>query len=252
MAAGMAAGGLRPYFAVYTSFFQRSHDQLIHDVCMQQLPVTFLLDRAGLVGEDGSTHHGIFDFAQVLPIPGLTVLAPKDIHELRQMIRWSATSDSPVVIRYGRQSIDLTPEYGSEETFVPGHWQKLNEGSDCTLLAVGSMVQVAIQTREYLSCHGINASVVNCSSLRPMDLETLKQLSSSPCITMEEHVLNGGFGSAVAEACRQEEIPSPVLTFGIPNTYVQHGRHDQLMKYLGLAPKQIAMRIIKYLEDRHE
>ncbi len=251
MAAGMAAGGLKPYFAVYASFFQRSFDQMIHDVCMQHLPVTFLLDRAGLVGEDGATHHGVYDMASMLPIPGITILAPRDLSELQCMIRWSGTFAAPLAIRYGRQSVDLSEHYPCK-AYTLGKWEQMEAGGDCVLLAVGSMVEAALEVRELLAKHHIDAEVVNCSTVKPMDEDMLRQLTSKPMITMEEHVLAGGFGSAVSSFCVSEELPGPMMSFGIPDMYVQHGRREQLLKYLGLTPRQMAQRICITLEEREE
>ncbi|MGN1019234.1 MAG: transketolase C-terminal domain-containing protein, partial [Aristaeellaceae bacterium] len=242
LAAGLAAGGMKPYFAVYASFFQRSFDQMIHDVCMQKLPVTFLLDRAGLVGEDGATHHGVFDLASMLPVPNLTVLAPRDIAELKAMIRWTAAFDGPCAIRYGRIPVDMGGEYPCER-FTCGKWETLREGGDCALLAVGSMVAPALETAELLARKGIDAMVVNCSTVKPLDEDALYRLDGIPLFTLEEHVLTGGFGSAVCACCVGNDLPVPLITFGVPNTFVQHGRHDQLMKYLGLQPRQMAQRI---------
>lgn len=242
LAAGLAAGGMKPYFAVYASFFQRSFDQMIHDVCMQKLPVTFLLDRAGLVGEDGATHHGVFDLASMLPVPNLTVLAPRDLAELKAMIRWTANYDGPCAIRYGRKPVDLSETYPCEG-FTCGRWETLREGTDCALLAVGSMVAPALETAELLAKKGVNTAVVNCSSVKPMDEDMLFRLDGTPLFTMEEHVLTGGFGCAVCAFCMGNDLAVPLITFGVPNTFVQHGRHDQLMKYLGLQPKQMAQRI---------
>jgi len=249
MAAGMAAGGMKPYFAVYATFFQRAYDQLIHDVCMQKLPVTFMLDRAGLVGEDGATHHGVYDLASLLPVPNMTVLAPRDLHELKAMVRWTQHHDAPCAIRYGRKSIDQSEAY-PYKGFTPGKWEVLEQGTDCTLLAVGSMVAEALVTREKLMGYGVSAAVVNCSTVKPLDEEMLRSLKDKPIITMEEHVLSGGFGSAVSSFCVAEEIPGPLLSFGIADTFVQHGRRDQLMKYLGLEPGQMAKRICYALENK--
>lgn len=249
MAAGLAAGGIKPYFAVYATFFQRSFDQMIHDVCMQRLPVTFLLDRAGLAGEDGATHHGVYDLASMLPIPNLTILAPRDLQELRAMVRWTHHFEAPCAIRYGRQSVDLHERYPYQE-FKLGQWELLEDGGDCALLAVGSMVESAVQVHDLLLKHGICAAVVNCSSLKPMDEDMLHHLKDRPMITMEEHVLAGGFGSAVCSFCVSEEIPGPLTSFGIQDTFVQHGRRDQLLKYLGLQPKQMAQRIQHILADK--
>ncbi len=251
MAAGMATGGMKPYFAVYASFFQRSFDQVIHDVCMQHLPVTFLLDRAGLVGEDGATHHGVYDMASLLPIPGMTILAPRDLSELRCMVRWSGTFRAPLAIRYGRQSVDLSEHYPCT-AFTLGHWEQMEQGQDCVLLAVGSMVEIALAVRELLMKHHIEAEVINCSTVKPMDEEMLRRLAQKPMITLEEHVLTGGFGSAVSSFCVSEELQGPIMSFGIPDMYVQHGRREQLLKYLGLTPRQIAQRIRITLEERRK
>ncbi len=251
MAAGMATGGMKPYFAVYASFFQRSFDQVIHDVCMQHLPVTFLLDRAGLVGEDGATHHGVYDMASLLPIPGMTVLAPRDLSELRCMIRWSGTFHAPLAIRYGRQSVDLSDHYPCT-TFTLGTWEQMEQGKDCVLLAVGSMVEIALEVRDLLMKHHMEAEVINCSTVKPMDETMLRCLAQKPMITMEEHVLTGGFGSAVSSFCVSEELQGPIMSFGIPDMYVQHGRREQLLKYLGLTPRQMAQRIRITLEERQK
>lgn len=251
MAAGMATGGMKPYFAVYASFFQRSFDQVIHDVCMQHLPVTFLLDRAGLVGEDGATHHGVYDMASLLPIPGMTVLAPRDLSELRCMVRWSGTFQAPLAIRYGRQSVDLSEHYPCTK-FTPGVWEQMEQGKDCVLLAVGSMVEIALEVRELLMKHHMEAEVINCSTVKPMDEDMLRSLAQKPMITMEEHVLTGGFGSAVSSFCVSEELQGPIMSFGIPDMYVQHGRREQLLKYLGLTPRQMAQRIRITLEERQK
>ncbi len=251
MAAGMATGGMKPYFAVYASFFQRSFDQVIHDVCMQHLPVTFLLDRAGLVGEDGATHHGVYDMASLLPIPGMTILAPRDLSELRCMVRWSGTFRAPLAIRYGRQSVDLSEHYPCT-AFTLGHWEQMEQGQDCVLLAVGSMVEIALAVRDLLMKHHIEAEVINCSTVKPMDEEMLRRLAKKPMITLEEHVLTGGFGSAVSSFCVSEELQGPIMSFGIPDMYVQHGRREQLLKYLGLTPRQIGQRIRITLEERRK
>lgn len=249
MAAGLANGGMKPYFAVYASFFQRSFDQVIHDVCMQRLPVTFLLDRAGLVGEDGATHHGVYDLASLLPVPGITVLAPRDLGELRAMVRWTGKAAGPVAVRYGRQSVDLSGQYPCAG-FAPGQWELMEDGGDCVLLAVGSMVAAALEVRELLARHHVAAAVVNCSTVKPMDEALLRRLAGRGLITLEEHVLTGGFGSAVSAFCVGEELPGPIASFGIPDTFVQHGRREQLLKYLGLTPRQMAQRIRILLEER--
>ncbi|MBQ6563754.1 MAG: 1-deoxy-D-xylulose-5-phosphate synthase [Clostridia bacterium] len=249
MAAGLAAGGMKPYFAVYASFFQRAYDQVIHDVCMQNWPVTFLLDRAGLSAHDGETHHGVFYLAQLLPVPDMTVLAPRDLNELRQMIRFSEHFEKPLAIAYGRSSI-LLEDYPCT-SFCLGKWETMVEGKDLAILAVGSMVREAIAAAKILLERGISARVVNCSSVKPMDEELLREISGMPVITMEEHVLAGGFGSAVETWYAQEELQVSTLAFGIPDMFVQHGSRGKLLKYLGLLPEQMATRISVFLGSLH-
>ena len=241
MAAGLATGGMRPYFAVYAPFFQRCYDQMIHDTAMQGLPVTFLLDRSGIGGEDGKTHHGLFDFAESLPVPGVTVLAPCDTRELSRMLRWTLTQNGPVIIRYARAGNDV-PAY-QEEEFRPGKWQLLRPGGDLSLLCVGTMVRVGIAAAELLSKRGLEAAVYNCSSLKPLDPEALRGTQKKPCFTLEEHMLTGGFGAYVREKCAAEGLRGPKACFGVPDLFLQHGSHKLLMRDAGLTPEQIAERI---------
>ncbi len=248
MAAGLAAGGMKPYFAVYASFFQRSYDQLIHDVCMPNLPVTLLLDRAGLVGEDGETHHGVWDFASMLPVPNLTVLAPRDIGELQAMVRWTAKHDGPCAIRYGRSSVDLSGRYPSAKNFIPGKWDTLESGGDCTLLAVGSMVETAIAVHDMLAEKGIHARLVNASSVKPMDEALLREIADKPVFTLEEHVRTGGFGAAVCDFTAANHLPAPAKVFALPDAFVTHGSRAILMDEHGLSPEKIAEAIIKTLQ----
>lgn len=170
---------MKPYFAVYASFFQRSFDQMIHDVCMPKLNVTLLLDRAGLVGEDGATHHGVWDLASMLPVPNMVILAPRDLNELRVMMRWTQENESPCAIRYGRESVDLSARYPAQDKpFRIGEWELMEQGEDVALLAVGSMVAEAIEVRDLLEKRGIHASLVNCRSVKPMDEKMLCQLAN--------------------------------------------------------------------------
>ena len=247
MAAGLAAGGMKPYFAVYASFAQRGFDQIIHDVCMQNLPVTLLLDRAGLVGEDGETHHGAWDFASTLPVPNLTVLAPRDIGELRTMLRWSAKHDGPCVIRYGRNSVDLSARYSQAESFTPGKWETLEQGDDCMLLAVGSMVETAIDAADMLAEKGIHARIVNASSVKPMDEALLREIAGKPVFTLEEHVYTGGFGAAVCGFAADNHLPAPRKIFALPDAFVTHGSRSILLDVHGLSAEKIADQIINNL-----
>nr|MBR4279575.1 1-deoxy-D-xylulose-5-phosphate synthase [Clostridia bacterium] len=250
MAAGLAAGGMKPYFAVYASFFQRGFDQLIHDVCMPNLPVTMLLDRAGLVGEDGETHHGVWDLASMLPMPNLTVLAPRDIGELRSMIHWTAGHDGPCAVRYGRTSVDLGGRYPTPERFVPGKWEILEQGSDCTLLAVGSMVENAVAVHGMLAGNGIHARLVNASSVKPMDENLLRVIADKPVFTLEEHVRTGGFGAAVCDFMTDNNLMPPAKVFSLPDVFVTHGSRDILLDEHGLSPEKIANEIINTLKHK--
>ena len=246
MAAGLAAGGMRPYFAVYSTFFQRCYDQMIHDAAMQNLPVVFLLDRSGVGGEDGKTHHGLFDLAATLPVPGVQVFAPCDTRELREMLRWTITQDGPVAIRYARAGDDL-PEYDGH-SFRPGKWSCLREGKDLTLLCVGTMTRQGLQTAELLKKQGTDAAVYNCSSLKPLDESILRKIQDRPFFTMEEHMTAGGFGSAVREKCAEMNLKGPEICFGVPDIFLQHGRHDLLMKDAGLDAESLAARVAERME----
>ncbi len=249
MAAGMAAGGLKPYFAVYASFFQRGYDQMIHDVCNQNLPVTMLLDRAGLVGEDGETHHGVWDLASMLPIPNMTILAPRDIGELRAMLHWSAEHNGPCAIRYGKNSVDLSKRYPNQERFIPGKWEILEQGSDCTLLAVGSMVETAIAVHDMLAEKGIRARLVNASTVKPLDVKLLREIADKPVFTLEEHVRTGGFGAAVCDYASDNGLNAPAKVFALPDTFVTHGNRAILLDDYGMSPEKIASEIINTLQQ---
>ncbi len=250
MAAGLAAGGMKPYFAVYASFFQRSFDQVIHDVCMPNLNVTLMLDRSGLVGEDGETHHGVWDFAALLPAPNMTVLAPRDVGELRSMIAWTQQHQGPCAIRYGKSSVDLSERYPNKADYASGKWEVLEEGSACTLLAVGSMVETAITVRDLLAEKGIHARLVNCASVKPMDEEMLCNVANGPVFTLEEHVRTGGFGAAVSGFYAEHGLPAPAKCFALPDEFVPHGSRNILLDKLGLSPDAIASEIQNVLQHK--
>ena len=244
MAAGLAAGGMRPYVAVYASFFQRCYDQMIHDVCMQHLPVTFLLDRSGIGGEDGQTHHGLFDLSETIPVPGLTVLAPCSSEELTEMIRWTAGQDGPCMIRYPKS----VKEFETELPYLPftaGRWHRLNGTSGVILLAVGSMLSKALEVKDLLTEKGLTATVVNCSTVKPLDEAFLSSVpAAAKVFTLEEHMLSGGFGAYVSQECRRNGWTEPLFCFGVPDTYIQHGDHEHLMKDAGLDADHIAETIL--------
>lgn len=246
MASAMALSGLKPIVAIYSSFMQRGYDQLIHDCALQKAPVIFALDRAGLVGADGPTHHGVFDLSYLRTIPGMTVMAPKDEPELQNMLYSAVVYDCLSAIRYPRgrgPGNDLVNEY----TLLPyGKAETICEGSDVTIVAIGSMVAPAIQTAEILAAKGLSVGIINARFVKPLDKAcVINAAKSSNCIvTMEENVLMGGFGSAVLEALNDENIACPVVRIGIPDEFVEHGDTNILKDKIGLVPEKMAARIL--------
>ena len=243
-AAGLAAGGMHPFVAVYSSFLQRAYDQIIHDVCIQNLPVVFCVDRAGLVGADGETHQGIFDLSYLSMIPNMTVCAPKNKYELYDMLYFAYQYHGPIAIRYPRGSAyegfkNMRPpiEYGKSELMF--------EGEKIALVAVGSMVQTAVQVREKLLDKGINATVVNARFVCPLDTECLDRLSRDHqwIVTMEENVLKGGFGEACGDYLLAKHEDVRLIHVGVPDVYVEHGGVDQLKKTLHMDADSIVERI---------
>ena len=249
-AAGLAAGGMHPFVAVYSSFLQRAYDQIIHDVCIQNLPVVFCVDRAGLVGADGETHQGIFDLSYLSMIPNMTVCAPKNKYELYDMLYFAYQYHGPIAIRYPRGSAyegfkNMRPpiEYGKSELMF--------EGEKIALVAVGSMVQTAVQVREKLLNKGINATVVNARFVCPLDTECLDRLSRDHqwIVTMEENVLKGGFGEACGDYLLAKHEDVRLIHVGVPDVYVEHGGVDQLKKTLHMDADSIVERICSAMSD---
>ena len=249
-AAGLAAGGMHPFVVVYSSFLQRAYDQIIHDVCIQNLPVVFCVDRAGLVGADGETHQGIFDLSYLSMIPNMTVCAPKNKYELYDMLYFAYQYHGPIAIRYPRGSAyegfkNMRPpiEYGKSELMF--------EGEKIALVAVGSMVQTAVQVREKLLDKGINATVVNARFVCPLDTECLDRLSRDHqwIVTMEENVLKGGFGEACGDYLLAKHEDVRLIHVGVPDVYVEHGGVDQLKKTLHMDADSIVERICSAMSD---
>ncbi|MDY5989793.1 1-deoxy-D-xylulose-5-phosphate synthase [Coprococcus sp. CLA-AA-H190] len=252
-AAGLAAGGMHPFVAVYSSFLQRAYDQIIHDVCIQNLPVVFCVDRAGLVGADGETHQGIFDLSYLSMIPNMTVCAPKNKYELYDMLYFAYQYHGPIAIRYPRGSAyegfkNMRPpiEYGKSELMF--------EGEKIALVAVGSMVQTAVQVREKLLDKGINATVVNARFVCPLDTECLDRLSRDHqwIVTMEENVLKGGFGEACGDYLLAKHEDVRLIHVGVPDVYVEHGGVDQLKKTLHMDADSIVERICSAMSDAND
>ena len=250
LCAGMASGGMKPYFFVYSTFLQRGYDQVLHDVCIQQLPVVFLLDRAGISNEDGQSHQGLYDYAYLRHIPGMTVLAPADARELEMMVRATAEMNVPCSIRYPK-SADKLPDGYSRSSFKSGRWVTLREGNDAVILAAGSMTAAALRVADGLAQEGVDIEVINASSIKPMDHECLMRVLSSgrTVFTVEEHVLMGGFGSAVLEWTAANEINGCVVPLAIEDRFIQHGDHKHLLEEVGLDDASIAAVIRKHLKE---
>ena len=246
LAAGMACDGLKPVVAIYSTFLQRAYDQLIHDVGIQKLPVTFVLDRAGIVGADGPTHQGQYDISYLRCVPNFTVMAPKDEAELQRMLVTGLRHDGPVALRIPRGSGEGVPclEDGWEPLEI-GRGELLAEGDDLLIVAYGAMVAPAMATAGLLQEQGIRATVVNARFLRPLDEALLVPLAKriGRVVTMEEGCLAGGFGAAVLEALQERDVLVPMLRLGIPDQLVDHASPDESKQALGLTPPQMAERI---------
>ena len=252
-AAGAAAAGLKPVAAIYSTFLQRAYDSVLHDICMQKLHVTLCLDRAGLVGDDGYTHHGVFDYAYLRSMPEMTIMAPKDENELRHMLKTAVDYDGPVSVRYPRGSgvgVEITEPMHS----LPiGKAEVLREGKDVCLWAIGSMVQSALQVAAKLAEQGISAGVVNMRFAKPLDKELLLAHAAQygKIVTLEEGVLQGGVGSAVLETLNEAKMLQQcrVLTLGIPDEFVLHGDKKLLMKDLELDVDAIVAKTIAMVKE---
>jgi 1-deoxy-D-xylulose-5-phosphate synthase len=245
LAAGMATAGIHPVVAIYSSFAQRSYDQLMHDVCLQNLPVTLCLDRAGLVGADGATHHGAFDLSYLRTMPGMVVMAPKDENELRHMLYTAVNYEGPAAVRYPRgEGIGVPLDSDFNELEI-GKAEVIRDGGSIAILAVGTMVSAACKTAELLLKRGINCTVVNMRFIKPLDKECILQMADKmeAIVTMEENVLNGGFGSAVVELLADEGRSIPVLRFGIPDEFIEQGTQSELREQCGLTPEQMSEKI---------
>ena len=248
MAAGMACEGLRPVVAIYSTFLQRAYDQLIHDVGIQNLPVTFVLDRAGIVGADGPTHQGQYDISYLRCVPNFTVMAPKDEAELQRMLVTAIHHNGPCALRIPRGEGEGVPlaEEGWEQLDI-GRGEVLSDGDDLLIVAYGSMVAPAMATAGLLQESGVRAAVINARFLRPLDQALIAPMARriGRVVTMEEGALAGGFGAAVVEALNDLDVLVPVLRIGIPDLLVDHASPDQSKQALGLTPPQMAQRILE-------
>ncbi len=244
-AAGLAAGGLKPIVAIYSSFLQRAYDQVLHDVCIQNLPVVFAIDRAGLVGSDGETHQGIFDLSYLSSIPNMHIMAPKNKWELSDMMKFAVSFEAPIALRYPRgEAYDGLKEYRAPIVYGKGEY--IYEEEDICLLAVGSMVKVAEQVRKELKEKGYSCSLVNARFVKPIDEELIEEAATGHklFVTLEENVASGGFGEKVREFMDRKEIGKTLLTVTIPDEYVEHGNVDLLRQEIGIDEQSVVKRII--------
>jgi 1-deoxy-D-xylulose-5-phosphate synthase len=248
-AAGMAAEGMKPVAAIYSTFLQRAYDQVVHDVCLQNLDVTFALDRAGLVGADGATHQGLYDIGYFRTLPNTVVMAPKDENELQHMLASAIAYPGPAAVRFPRGSgvgVPLDPEIKP----VPiGEAELLQSGDDALIVAIGSMVHPALEAAQELAAEGISAAVLNARFVKPLDRARLFPLAerARAVVTVEEHAPGGGFGSAVLEALSEAGIQRPTRLLSVPDEVVEHGNTPET---LGLDAPHIADAVRALLGER--
>ena len=247
-AAGLAAEGLKPVVAVYSSFMQRCYDQLVHDIALQNLPVVFALDRAGLVGEDGPTHHGAFDLSFLRSTPNIILAAPADENELGHLLKTALDSGKPFILRYPRGAGFNVPVDDKLKALPIGKGVWLKKGKDLTIAAIGNMVHPALETAELLHKRGIEAGVINMRFVKPLDTKILDEaLKNSPrLVTVEDNALCGGFGSAVAEYVTGQAKPFELLRLGLPDEFVEHGKVTLLQEQLGLTPQKMSEKIYNW------
>jgi 1-deoxy-D-xylulose-5-phosphate synthase len=254
-AGGMATEGWIPVVAIYSTFLQRGYDEILHDVCLQKLHVVFALDRGGLVGADGPTHHGVFDFAYLRSIPNMVVMAPKDENELRRMLKTAIDYNGPIAFRYPRGEgfgVELERDIRPLEI---GKSELLRDGKDIAILAIGSTVMPALKAAQELAPLGIDAAVVNARFVKPLDRDLLVGvLSSVPrALTVEDNVVAGGFGSAVAELMADEGIAGVSLRrLGVPDRFIPHGTQDELKKLCGFDKDAIAQAAMQMMRGERK
>ncbi|WP_051233731.1 1-deoxy-D-xylulose-5-phosphate synthase [Butyrivibrio sp. NC3005] len=250
-AAGLAVGGMRPIFAVYSTFLQRAYDQIIEDVCLQNLPVVFAIDRAGLVGNDGETHQGIFDLSYLSSMPNMHIMAPKNKWELSDMLKFAVNFDGPIAIRYPRGEA-YAGLVDWREPIEIGKAEPIFEEEEILLLAVGSMVASAVKVRDILKSSGHSCSLTNARFVKPIDEEYLVSATKKHklIVTMEENVLSGGFGEKVRTCLDQNRYKGEVMHIAIPDKFITHGNPNVLMKMLELDPQHIADKILAHVERK--
>ena len=247
MAAGMARGGLRPYVAIYSTFLQRSYDQIFHDVCMQNLPVTLCIDRAGITGEDGCSHHGMLDIAFLRTLPNMTVMSPATSEELCQMMELSLKLECPCSIRYPKGAFE--DDIGANSPIEYGKWDRIYEGTSAYAIATGKMVSIAKRVVEQINGVKPDIGLINARFIKPLDDEMLKEITQGKkeIFVIEDGTVSGGLGSGIAQWCA-ENCDSKVHCIGIPDRFVAHGKTEELFKEIGLDEEGIAARIQSIME----
>ena len=248
-AAGMAVEGYKPYVAIYSTFLQRSFDQILHDVCIQNLPVRLIVERAGIVGCDGVTHQGIFDLSYLGMIPNMTIMAPKNRYELKQMIDYSVNFDGPLAIRFPRGKAEEV--YGNTNCAIEyGKTEILNNGSDVSIMAVGTGVKIAYDIHKMLLEKGINATVINARFVKPVDKECIDKIAKEHklLVTIEENVSAGGFGSSVLAYVNENRLPVQVYNVALKDAFIEHGCVEELRKENGLDAELIAKEILRRMK----
>lgn len=243
-AAGLAAGGYKPYFAVYSSFLQRGFDEILHDVCIQKLPVVFMIDRAGIVGSDGETHQGIFDYSYLNIIPGMTVMAPKNRLELMDMMEFANSYDGPVAIRYPRGAVsDIFPEHKEEISYAKAEYIYRGEGT--AIVTVGASIEEGAKVYEVLKEKGENPSLVNARFENPIDVQLIKELAvgHNKLLTIEENITTGGFGMSVLRCVNENNLSMKVINVALPDEYLTHGSIAKLKEISGFTTEDILRRL---------
>jgi 1-deoxy-D-xylulose-5-phosphate synthase len=245
-AGGLATQGVRPVVAIYSTFLQRAYDNVIHDIAVQHLPVVFCMDRAGLVGEDGQTHMGLYDIAYMLAVPGMTVAAPKDGAELLGLLRTALAHDGPFSLRYPRDKAPSDPVLSASGPAVPyGTWELLRDGKDVAILATGTMVQPGLEAAERLAAEGIDASVVNCRFIKPLDTGMLQVLAAHHrvLVTVEEGTIVNGFGAYLSETLQTTNPEVRVVALGVPDRLIEQAPRAEQLESFGLTAEGIARRL---------
>ncbi|WP_153461525.1 1-deoxy-D-xylulose-5-phosphate synthase [Sediminibacillus terrae] len=256
MSAGLATQGMKPFLAIYSTFLQRAYDQLVHDVCRQNLNVIFGIDRAGLVGADGETHQGVFDISFLRSIPNMVVMMPKDENECQHMVHTAVEyDDGPIAVRYPRGNglgVAMDEAFHSLEI---GSWEVLKEGTDAAILTFGTTIPMAMQASKELQAKGISVKVVNARFIKPLDERMLHELMSMnmPILTIEEAVLKGGFGSSILEFAEENGYQNQTINrMGIPDRYIEHGKVEQLLEEIGLTKEQAIQHVQRMLPSKQQ